>query len=143
MFQIKKTHIITPVCPRCGSDVTGRYIQGSLDCNSEINLIYSYYKRGERVRIKNTTGPANCYCESCNMEWQGKIEKIKCSDKEWSKISDEIKLEGRYYCYSLNKRTSEMDEAKKELKKEKAKKIFDYTAFFFFGYRFWKKDKRK
>lgn len=143
MGFIKRTHCIVPICPRCGSEKTGRYI---LYNNPNISIVEKYLRKGERIRpVADIILPYhNCYCEECRNEWHGDIIKVRCDNEEWEKYYKNKGLEREYMKLQWDK-IHPSDERKQmlaQIKKENRENTAKGILFFFTGIRLNKKHKK-
>lgn len=132
--KIKRKHILLPNCPRCNSNMVGRYLAGAPVY--EAKETERYYKKGERVRFSQTINVPyhNLYCEACGNEWRGNPQSIKCTNEEWNNICQNnlVLYDKLAYQYALHC-DKEIEKHKKELRKERVKNVIRGTVFFFFG----------
>ena len=81
-------------CPRCGSKVTGRYIQRSpFDFGrSDRDIIRDCLDRGQHVRI-GRRGSGNAYCGSCGHAWTEYISLSFISEETFEKELSDRRIE--------------------------------------------------
>ena len=81
---------IIPNCPRCNSNITGRYLE-NITGQSVKNEI-EYLKKGEYVKISYYNNGQNLFCLDCGFEWNGKIEKKWLTKKELDILKETLEI---------------------------------------------------
>ena len=66
--DMKSIYYYMPPCPRCGSEITGRYIQRPL-VKADYMVLESL-KNGEIVELRKKVPDKNAFCKSCGFEWR-------------------------------------------------------------------------
>ncbi len=65
---LPQLYYYVPPCPRCGSEVTGRYVkQYNSDYSSKI--VEDGLRHGEIIKVIPSRTQNNCFCLECNYEW--------------------------------------------------------------------------
>lgn len=89
--------VITPNCPRCGSEKTGYYIfvHNRFDI---AKIIAKGMERGELIRVSVGFRDAdlpNLFCEDCGIEWRGSYETKRLSETELAELKEKKDIDSR------------------------------------------------
>ena len=113
-YLLNKETYITPVCPKCGSPITGRIIV--LGTNSNVDRFKrKYLKSGEYIKprlYQCNQGSPNAFCVHCGNEWsEDDIKIVFPTKKELREIKENNRiiydpndeyLEDLHYAYDNN-----------------------------------------
>ena len=94
-YIMNKETYITPACPKCGSEVTGRVITVGMNSNVD-RLKKNYLKAGEYIKPRlylSNYGDCNAFCLHCGNEWnEDNIKIVYPTKKELQKIKEKKKI---------------------------------------------------
>ena len=69
-----------PPCPKCGSEITGRYVQKPIVKNDY--MVLESFKNGEIIETKKRVPKKNAFCKECGFEWTEEARLVLIDEDE-------------------------------------------------------------